>query len=181
MGLCLAVEEFGKYLKAALNEYESALVIWIGSLANSKIDIAGIKWRNDQIRYLGIDIGTNREDCNKLNWTSKLEAFQKLLDVWKTKYLTLYSKVSFSKTHALSQIIYSALNLPIPPGFSKKLEVIMYNFIWGKRDKICRRSMICNHEEGGINMIDIDRHFLALKASWVSRIKSSNKPWNILF
>ena len=73
----------------------------------------------------------------------------------KTKNLTIYSKITFLKTFALSKIIFSALNLPIPDGFIKQLETAIYNFIWGKRDKIRRRSMICDHDKGGINMIDL--------------------------
>ena len=93
-------------------------------------------------------------------------------------FIALYSKVSFLKTFALSKIIYSAINLPIPDGFVKKLETIIYNFIWGKKDKIRRRSMICDHTKGGINMIDVESHFLALRASWMRRIVHQNKPWN---
>ena len=86
------VIEFGKVsgLKLNMNKTEG---LWIGSLANSNIKIAGIKWRNDPIKYLGIYIGINREACNNLNWYSKLEAFQRLLDVWRTKNLTLYSSL----------------------------------------------------------------------------------------
>ena len=149
-------------------------------MTNSNTKIAGIKWRKDPIKYLGIYIGTNKNDCDKLNWYSKLEAFQKLLDCWKSKHLTIYSKISFLKTYALSKTIYSALNLPIPNGFIKEIETKIFNFILGKKDKIRRRSLICDHVDGGLNMIDIESHFHALKASWMNRIIAQTKPWNIL-
>ena len=78
------VLEFGKVsgLKLNINKAEG---LWIGSLANSNEEIAGIKWRSDPIKYLGIYIGLDRKACDNLNWYSKLEAFQKLLDVWENK------------------------------------------------------------------------------------------------
>ena len=48
-----------------------------------------IKWPEHPIRYLGIYIGNDKELCEKLNWTNKIDDMQKLIDSWRTRKLTL--------------------------------------------------------------------------------------------
>ena len=45
------------------------------------------------------------------------------------------------------------------------LKKLAYNFLWGKRDKVRRRSIINDHINAGLPMVDIDSYFMALKAS----------------
>ena len=61
-----------------------------------------------------------------------------------------------------------------------KIEKNVYNLLWGKRDRIRRRSIICSQNNGGLNMIDIESYFLALKASWIGKIKDNQKPCSFL-
>ena len=81
------------------------------------------------------------------------------------------------KTFAISKLVFSATMLPLPANFYFKIEKIIYNFFWGKQDKI-RRSLICDHIDGGINMIDIESFFLSLKATWIHRFLNGNGLWN---
>ena len=46
--------------------------------------------------------------------------------------------------------------LQIPPSLIKDLKKVMYNFVWGKRDKIKRLVLINKFENGGLNMITDD-------------------------
>ena len=70
--------------------------------------------------------------------------------------------------------------LPIPEGYVTRIEKLIFNFIWGKKDKIRRRSLICAHENGGLNMIDIESFFLSLKATWIGRFNDHNKAWTYI-
>lgn len=47
---------------------------------------------------------------------------------------------------------------------------MIFNFIWKKRDRIKRNTLIGKIEKGGINIVDIESKFLAAKASWIKRI-----------
>ena len=47
------------------------------------------------------------------------------------------------------------------------------NTFWGKIDCIRRHSIICSQNNGGLNMIDIESYFLALKASSLGKIKDN--------
>ncbi len=60
--------------------------------------------------------------------------------------------------------------LKTPVEIMKELEKILYNFIWGKRDRIKRQTMIGKKEKGGITMVDIESKDRSLKAGWVKRL-----------
>ena len=130
--------------------------------------MVGITWPK-VVRYLGVYMGYDMNECETQNWEDKLINFQKLLDCWKTKSNTIFSKIHL--------FVFVALLLPIPKGFVKQLEKLTFNFILGKVDKIRRRSLICSQLEGGIDMIDIVSHFMSLKATWLVRILSNDDPW----
>ena len=69
--------------------------------------------------------------------------------------------------------------LPWPPDLIKRVEKSIYNFLRGKKDKICRRSLICPLIEGSLNMIDVSRFFKSLKAIWIHRFKDE-KDWTFI-
>ena len=60
-----------------------------------------------------------------------------------------------------------SLCLTIPEKVIKEIDMRIFTFLWGKRDRIKRKSIINEIEKGGLKMIDIRAHFNAIKAAWV--------------
>ena len=58
-----------------------------------------------------------------------------------------------------------------------QLKRLCFTFIWGKRDRIRRNTLIAPVSEGGINMLDIESFFLALKAAGFKRIILNNEDY----
>ena len=136
---------------------------------------------NGTNKILGIYIGNNDAECQRLNWTLKIEAMQKLIDCWRTRYLTLQGKILIIKSIVLPKIIFSASLLSTPDGVIKDINKILYKFIWGKTERLQRDVLINEYEEGGLCMIDVESHFKALKATWIERIhKETNDIWKHL-
>lgn len=52
------------------------------------------------------------------------------------------------------------------PEYIKRLKNSIFNFIWNKRDRIKRDTVIGRQEDGGIGVVDIESKFKALKAVW---------------
>ena len=50
-----------------------------------------------------------------------------------------------------------------------------FTFIWGKRDRITRNTLIASVSDGGLNMLDIQSFVLAFKAAWFKRIILNNE------
>ncbi len=140
-----------------------------------------IKWPENPLRYLGIYIGSDDVECERLNWTLKIEKMQKLIDCWRTRKLTLQGKILIIKSLLLPTIVYSASLLPIPEGVIKRVNNVLYNYIWGKTDRIQRDVLINEFQNGGLCMIDVESHFMALKAAWIPLIfNKSTALWKQL-
>lgn len=160
---------------------EKTEAMWLGELKDRKEKPFGFKWPST-IRYLGIYIGYNTEETNKYNWTNKLEEFQKTLDCWRTRELTLFGKIVIVKTLGLAKINYSATMVEIPENITNRLEAMVENFIWkGRKRRIKKNILQLPVGEGGISQIDIKSHLEALKASWVPRIlRNLNARWSFI-
>ena len=66
---------------------------------------------------------------------------------------------------------------------NKKVETIIFNFIWKGRDRIKRKTMIGKTEKGGINMPDFVLQGNALKTVWLKNLfenKDHNFRWKFL-
>ncbi len=106
---------------------------------------------------------------------------QKLVDSWRTRKLTLQGKVIIIKTLVLPKIIFPASLLPIPDDVIKEIDKILFHFLWNRSDKMERKELISDYSDGGLCMIDIESHLMALKAAWVPRIyKGFNDTWTFL-
>ena len=60
--------------------------------------------------------------------------------------------------------------LATPDGFIQKLNTLLFDYIWGKRDKVKRNVLVNDYDKGGLKMIDIESLFTAIKAAWVIRL-----------
>ena len=99
----------------------------------------------------------------------------------KKRKLTLFGKVFVIKTYALSKLVFPASVLSVPEQVVSKLKTIFFEYLWGKRDKVKRSTVIKKLQEGGLNMVDLDSYFMSLKASWVPRIRVLNGKWTDCF
>jgi hypothetical protein len=116
-------------------------------------------------------LGHDKEICYTGNWTIKLEKLERILSVWKRRNLTIFGKCTIVNTLAISKLVYNALILPNPkPEFFKQVSKIIYNFLWRKRDRIKRNTLIGKIDQGGIGIEDIENKFQAVKASWIKRL-----------
>jgi hypothetical protein len=79
--------------------------------------------------------------------------------------------------HIFGQCMFSTRYI-----YHKEIEKKCFKFIWnGKPDKIKRNLIINSYERGGLQMIDIKSYFIALNATWVSRLVTGNiSNWKLI-
>jgi hypothetical protein len=140
----------------------------------------GIKITTGQVKCLGIYVGSCIEECEHSNWHNKIEYIKELLHKWKNRNLTIFGKITLIKTLILPKLTFTATNTTVQTGIVKEVNKILFNFIWGKRDRIKRNVLVQKIEDGGIGMIDVESHFQAVKASWVGKITNSEDNWTFL-
>ena len=174
------IEEFSLYAGLKLNLAKTE-GIRLGLLKNTNSKHKNINWTEDPVRCLGIYVGHNKQECQKLNWSNKVDDLQKLLDSWRSRDLTIYGKVTVIKVLAMSKLVYSAMNSAAPMDIEKDISKILYAFIWNKRDRIKRNVMISPIKHGGVNMLEVHCFFKSLKATWIDRLlKCDTQNWNCI-
>ena len=176
-------ELFGKVAGTKLN-ISKCEGLWLGSSKNRQQNckLYNMRWPTDPIRYLGIYIGHDVEACYKLNFDMKLLQMYEILEQAQKRILTLFGKVCIIKSVALSKIIYVATCVTIPDNVIKEIDKRIFNFLWSKRDRIKRKSVINSLECGGLSMVDTRSQVSAVKASWATRIANASEDhlWSYL-
>ena len=131
---------------------------------------------------MGIYIGYDTQTCFNLNYEDKIRQIDEVLAQASKRNLTLFSKVCIIKSLALSKIIDVSLCLNIPDTAIKEIDQKIFRFLWGKRDRIKRKSVINKLEKGGLNMLDLRSQICAIKAAWASCIMSApdHHLWSFL-
>ena len=120
------------------------------------------------------------EECKKKNWDEKIQKMKNTLISWKRRNLTIFGKITIIKSLILPIITFVAQSTCIPPNATKEINKLLFDFIWGKRDRIKRNIMYQDMLEGGVNMIDIDAFFTSLKAAWMSKLFNHCDTWNCI-
>ena len=112
----------------------------------------------------------------------RAKEFKRVLDMWSQRDLSVIGKITILKSLAFSKVIYQCGVLAIPENYVKLLNDIAYGFIWNKKpDKIKRKTLISDYENGGLKMIDIGSFIKAQKAMWVKRIITQDQAsWKAL-
>ena len=68
---------------------------------------------------------------------------------------------------AISKLIPIAQTTAHKKIYIDQLKRLCFTFIWGKRDRIRRNTLIAPVAEGGINMLDIESFFSSIESSMV--------------
>ena len=148
--------------------------MWLGSLKGNEMKPLGIKWPSNPIKALGVFFSYDKKLLFQKNFSERLDKIKKLINIWSSRGLSLYGKVTIIKTLLLPKVVYISSLLPTPEHIVKELNYLIYNFLWKGKDKVTRVSAINNYEGGGLKMVDIESMIKSLRLSWLKRIFGDN-------
>ena len=169
------IDMFSKYSGLKVNMTKTQ-ILCIGSLKKSiHIDLPGtdIKLINRKlIRYLGIDFCIDLKNLPDFNFDRVFDKLKRQMISWSKRNISVFGRVILVKSLLVSQFNHLFMSIPNPSELLlKSINVSFYKFIWkGKPDKISRKQIVCNYENGGLKMIDVGHFSRALKLSWIRRI-----------
>jgi len=109
------VEDFGKLAGLFLN-VKKTKAIWLGKWMNNKTKPLNILWFHCPVKILGIHFSYDEKRNNELNFRQKIRKLQTKLNMWSSRDLTIFGRAMILKILGLSQLVYSASNLVVPPG-----------------------------------------------------------------
>ena len=195
---CLVLDGSPRSLQSSLDElyyfsttsglkinYSKTQVIWIGSMKYSRETLCNkynLQWGNSKFTYLGIEFDVDLHNITKLNYDKKLVKIKSLIHTWEKRILTPIGKITVIKTLLISQLNHLFLSIPNPnETFMRKLNTLLYNFLWNyKPDQVKREIIIKNYNEGGLKMIDVKKFMIALKSTWIRRLYTDERKWQIM-
>ena len=138
-----------------------------------------VNWTNDPVKILGIWFHTNENLCHKLNFMDKFKKIETILDLWKTRNLTLIGKITIINSLVASQFNFQLATLPTPSEhFFKEYKRIMLDFLWdSKPHKVRYNKIIQDYDKGRLKLIALQVRNIALKATWPVYFADRMVPW----
>ena len=127
--------------------------MWFGSMAGREDGPVNIKWRTDCIKILGIFFTVSRRDFECLNWNFQVEKLAKRLESWKFRSLSLKGKSMIINTLALSGLWYTGAVVPLPASAEKKINQIIFDFLWSGKNEQLKREVCYSVLHGWIFQI----------------------------
>ena len=175
----LADLNFAQALLKLLNDFEKVSglklnvlkteAMWIGSLQNCEDEPLGFKWKTC-VKFLGIFITYDVNILVEKNFKQRLKKIANLINLWKSRGLSIHGKVSIIKAILLPKMIYPSSFLSTPATVIKEFNALVFSFLWNGKDKVIRRSTYAPYDSGGLRMIDYETIVKALRLSWLKRI-----------
>ena len=96
---------------------------------------------------MGVYVGNNKEECEKLNWENKIDKMNTLFFSWGKRTLTILGKIMINKALVIPIFTFVASACVVADKYRKEIESKCFNFIWvGKPDKANRNTMIGNFD-----------------------------------
>ena len=75
---------------------------------------------------------------------------------WSWRGLTLIGKVQIIKSFALPKVLYRLTLIASNKEFIKKINTLLFSFVWKGKDKVKRTVLINQIEKGGLKMPDLN-------------------------
>jgi hypothetical protein len=106
----------------------------------------------------------------------RAKEYKRILDMWLQRDLSLLGKITILTSLAFSKITYQCGVLVPPPNYIELISDIAYSFVWNnKPNKIKRKTLIADYEQGGMKMLDVESFLKAQKAMWAKRLSKNEK------
>ena len=113
----------------------------------------------------------NKKIENEKNFIKLTKKIENVLKIWRTRNLTVQSKITIFKTFTALKVIHLALVTNVPYVIIDQLNKIQKDFIWNRKAPQIRHSTICNsYKNGGLKSANIPNNLTSLQCSWIKRL-----------
>ena len=133
----------------------------------------------DCLKVTGIyhSAGRNQTRCKEENFDKALAKLKNITNLWRQRNLSLLGRVQVLKAQGLTQFTHIANAIPIPQDILKKINKIVYKFLWGRPDRLKRKAVTLPISEGGLNFPIPEEVFKAASVKWIRSLQQSQHPW----
>ena len=137
----------------------------------------------EEIKINGLYFRQDEDQMRSRNVESVVEKIDKQLQMWSRRNLSILGKILIVKTFGIAQVIYLMQSMNLNDPDFKKLNALLYKFIWNKHylaakapERIKREITNRSIKLGGLGMLDIRALDEGLKLRALGRLKGSQHP-----
>ena len=99
-----------------------------------KDSILKLKLSDETVYALGVYFSCNEELATKINFFEKLPKFEKILNIWSSRDISIYGRVNIVKTLAISKLTFICSVLDTPKGFTDEVNNMRFDYIWNYKN-----------------------------------------------
>ena len=164
------IDLFSTYSGLKVN-HDKTEVLLLGNMEVNSSEL-GVNEISKAIKILGVHFTFNHALFYKLNFESIEKSLRGLLKGWSWRGLTLLGKIQVIKSFAIPKILYRVVLISNKEEFIKKINTLLYSFVWKGKDKVKRRAFINPIDKGGLKMPNIESMISAQRIICIKRYLS---------
>ena len=137
----------------------------------------------EKVKINGILFQANRERLKDENVEAAIGKMDRHFVSWARRGLSTVGRIIIAKTFGISQLIYVMQSFPLNEGHIKKVNAILYKFIWNRHyraakapERIKREITNTPIKLGGLGMLDVAKLDDSLKLRAIGRLLVTNHP-----
>ena len=161
------LHHFGKCAGLKLNK-EKTKVIKLGVSQKDQNKTFGLNWTQGPIKVTGIYVGKDLKENETMTLNEKYMKMKSILSMWRTRNLTIKGKITLLRSQIIPLVLYVASIYPLSDSFVKKIDTLMFDFVWpNKKHHVKKNVLIKEIEEGGLKMPDLNSIVKSVKLNWI--------------
>lgn len=147
--------------------------MWLGAWKDRTDEPLGLTWVR-KMKILGVFFGT--VDVERDNWEPRLSKLDSVLNMWKTRSLSLIGKYLIVNILGISKLLYLARVLVTPKWVIDKFNRLVWPFLWGSKiEPVSRKSLSSPSYKLGLSIIDFEAKGRALRlAAMLSNLSDND-------
>ncbi len=114
-----------------------------------------------------------------VNIEERIDSMKKSLNHWLMRDLSIMGRILLTKAEGISKLIYPCCSLYVSPQLIKKVNSILFNFIWKNKTHYIKKSqMIKEYNNGGLKASEFESMVGVLKLNWIKMyLAQPNSMW----
>lgn len=166
------IDLFSTYSGLKVN-HDKTEILLLGNMEVNSSEL-GVNEISKVVKILGVHFTFNHSLFYKLNFESIEKSLRRLLKGWSWRGLTLLGKIQVIKSFAIPKILYRVVLVSNRKEFIKKINTLLYSFVWKGKDKVKRTAFINPIDKGGLKMPNIESMISAQRIMCIKRYLSTD-------
>ena len=170
------VEDYEQVSGALLNR-EKTFGMWVGRWRGRTDQPAGLHWSSDH--HQSYEVLSGSEESDKITWNKVVKKLDKCANLYSGRDLSFRGRSVIMQAVLCSSIWYTGSLILMPESIKKKVNKIMFTFLWNSQHKALKRETLYNtFKNGGLNITNVKIKLDAfLVKQIVQLIKGHKAKW----